>query len=615
MTFRVLGRRSFAAIALLAIAVGAAPAALAQSAENVAVVANDNSPESQHIAEYYARTRGLPASNVLRIQTTAEETIERDAYVKTIEQPLGVAIRRAGLQDRLLYLVLTKGVPLRIAGTTGVNGTLASVDSELTLLYRRLLGLPATLTGAIDNPYYLGSREIADARPFSHREHDIYLVTRIDAFTVDEAIGLVDRAQAPSKDGRIVLDQIGTGGTGDQWLERAAKRLESAGHLARIVLESTPELARTGEAVLGYYASGPPDLTNRARRIGLRFVSGGVAASLASFDARTFRRPPNEWRPTSLPDKSKWFEGSGDPLIGDLVGEGVTGVSGQVGEAYVLGAVRPEILFSAYLSGFNLAEAFYLATPVLSWQTIVIGDPLCAPFRQHVLTQDGVADGVDAITGLPGLFSKRRIAVVRQANPDEPEPVAALLVRGDRALERGDRTAARRALEEALVLAPRAVSLMVSLAQLEEQDGDDGSAIPRYRHILELQPANVVALNNLAFALAVRHGGVAEALPLARQAASLAPQSGTVLDTVGWVEHLAGNNARAVEVLARAVQLEPGQAEIWLHAAIAYLAAGDSGAAEMHLEEALRVDPEFSQREDVKRFQKQLAGLVAATPR
>jgi hypothetical protein len=57
-----------------------------------------------------------------------------------------------------LYLVLTKGAPLRIVGTTGLSGTLASVDSELTLLYRRLVGQPISLPGKIDNPYYLGVR-------------------------------------------------------------------------------------------------------------------------------------------------------------------------------------------------------------------------------------------------------------------------------------------------------------------------------------------------------------------------------------------------------------------------------------------------------------------------
>src|SRR5688572_15345612 len=112
----------------------------AQSAENVAVVINDNSPDSQRIGEHYARTRSLPASDVLRIRVSPVETVERGVYVSSIEVPIAAAIRHAGLHDRVLYLVLTKGVPLGIAGTTGLSGTLASVDSELTVLYRRMAG-------------------------------------------------------------------------------------------------------------------------------------------------------------------------------------------------------------------------------------------------------------------------------------------------------------------------------------------------------------------------------------------------------------------------------------------------------------------------------------------
>ena len=93
----------------------------AQSAENVAVVINDNSPDSQRIGEHYARTRSLPASNVLRIRVSTDETVERGVYVSSIEAPIAPFIRNAGLHDRVLYLVLTKGVPLRIAGTTGLK--------------------------------------------------------------------------------------------------------------------------------------------------------------------------------------------------------------------------------------------------------------------------------------------------------------------------------------------------------------------------------------------------------------------------------------------------------------------------------------------------------------
>ena len=603
------------AVTCLTVLLGAAPVVHGQSALNVAVIINDNSPDSQRIGEHYARTRGLAPSNVLRIRTAADDSIERDAYVRTIEQPLGLAIKRAGIQDRLLYLVLTKGVPLRIAGTTGLGGTQASVDSELTLLYRRLLGQPISLQGKIDNPYYLGSRPIDEARPFSRREHDIYLVTRIDAFTVDQALAVIDRAQAPATEGRIVLDRRGAAGSGDQWIEQAARRLADQGQQSRVALETTAKPARDEKAVLGYYSWGASDLANRVRSVGMGFIPGSIAANLASSDARTFRQPPDDWRPTTLPDKAKWFEGSGDALIGDLIRDGVTGVSGQVAEAYVLGAVRPEILFPAYLAGFNLAEAFYLAVPTLSWQTVVVGDPLCAPFGRKPLAREQLEEATDAVTGLPGLFAKRRVAVLLAANRDLPEAAVPLVVRSQTLLERDVPLGARRALEEALAVAPRAVGLMVTLAQLEEQAGEDDAALARYRRALQVQPTNVVALNNLAFALAVRHNAPAEALPLARQAATLAPRTASVLDTLGWIEHLLGNHDQAARLLEQAVRRESGQAEIRLHAAIAYMAIGKSERAEVELSEALRLDPALEGRDEVRQLRERMPVLKPTTPR
>lgn len=577
-----------------------------QSAENVAVVVNDNSDDSKRIAEHYVRTRGVPAANVLRIQTSTDDAIERAEYVRTIERPMAVAIRRAGLQDRLLYIVLTKGVPLRISGTRGTSGTVASVDSELTLLYRRLVGTPVPVDGPVENPYYLGTRSIQEARPFTHREHDIYLVTRIDAYTVDQALSLIDRAQAPSREGRIVLDQRGTGGSGDEWMANAAARLSDIGQGARAVLESTPKPARNEPAALGYYSWSVSDPENRVRNTGMEFVPGAVAANLASFDARTFRLPPDDWRPTGSPDKTAWFEGSADALIGDLIRGGVTGVSGQVDEAYTFGAVRPEILFPAYLAGFNLAEAFYLAMPALSWQTLVVGDPLCAPFGRKPLTRDELEEPTDVSTGYPGLYGTRRAAIVLAANKDVPEVAAAPLMRSQALLDRDDRAGARRALEEVVKLAPEAVGPLVGLAQLEDELGESDTAIERYRRVLDLQPGNIAALNNLAYLLAVRRNAPAEALPFALAAAKAAPLNGVILDTVGWIHHLLGNHDLAAKFLEQAVRREPVQAEIRLHAAIVYLAAGNRAGAEAELKQALRIDPGLGTRADVQQLQQQL---------
>ena len=98
--------------------------------------------------------------------------------------------------------------------------------------------------GKIDNPYFLGSRELREALPFSHREHDIYLVTRIDAFTVDQAMSLVDKAQTPSREGQIVLDQRDDDlkKPGNRWMDaRGAQRLAEQGHAARTLLERHSE--------------------------------------------------------------------------------------------------------------------------------------------------------------------------------------------------------------------------------------------------------------------------------------------------------------------------------------------------------------------------------------
>ena len=584
--------------------------AAAQSAENVAVVINTASPDSQRVAEHYIAARQIPEANVFRIATTTDETIERAEYARTIEEPLAAAIRRAGLHDRLLYLVLTKGIPLRIAGTASLKGTTASVDSELTLLYRRMTGQVVPTGGHILNPYFLGLRELADARRFSHREHDIYLVTRLDGFTVDDALALIERAQQPKADGKIVLDQraAATGPRmGDEWIDRAAQRLTEAGHADRVVHETTAKAARgtltDTEPVLGYYAWGGADPENRVRRLGLRFTPGAVAANLTSFDARTFREPPESWQPSASTDKADWWESSSDTLIGDLVREGVTGASGQVGEAYVLGAVRPEILFPAYLAGYNLAEAYYLATAALSWHLVVVGDPLAAPFARERLTREQLEDPVDAEMDLPGLFARRRFEVAKRANSGLPDAGIRMVIRGETLLTRDDQAGARQAFEKAIALAPKAVGLHVMVANLEEAAAEYDAAIARYRKILELQPGNIIALNNLAYALAVRSNQPAEALPFAKRAASLAPRNGAILDTLGWIEHLLGNHDVAADIFRDAVQVMPADAEIRLHAAIVYAAAGRDEESKKELEEALRLDPDLEAREEVKRLQ------------
>jgi uncharacterized protein (TIGR03790 family) len=586
---------------LFVASLGLAPSdARAQGPENVALVINDQSAASQRVGDYYARKRAIPASNVIHVRVSDSETIDRVRYSALIERPIAAALTRQGLQDRILYLVLTKEVPLRITGSTGQSGTVSSVDSELTLLYRRMTGRTVPIQGWIPNPYFLGSKVIRDAEPFTHRRFDIYLVTRLDAFTTDEALALVDKALSPSHEGKIVLDEKSTliDRGGDAWLRASAGELETLGHGDRVTLESTRKVATDISPVLGSYSWGSNDPANRLRQLHLGFVPGSIAATFVSSDGRTFNEPPGAWTPGD--DRSKPFAGTPQSLIGDLLREGATGAAGHVAEPFLEATVRPQILFPAYVSGFNLVESFYLAIPYLSWQTIVIGDPLCAPFPRKTVAS--IDSGVDAATELPALFAARRLTNASRLMPQARPETIALVIRAETRLARGNATGAREALEQATAADPTLIRAELELALLYEQAALFDAAAERYRRVLALGPDNVAALNNLAYLLAVHRKLPAEALPLAKKAHAVAPTSPSVIDTLAWIEHLVGHDKVAGPLLSDAVRRAPRNAEIRLHAAIVYAATGQSANAAAALKAALVRAPELEQREDGRRL-------------
>src|SRR4029434_10646037 len=96
---------------------------------------------------------------------------------------------------------------------------------------------------------------------------------------------------------------------------------------------------------------------------------------------------------------------------------------------------------------------------------IVIGDPLCAVSRRMPVPREDLEDAIDTTTGLPQLFAKRRLAAFGGSivNRDIPDTAVPMVVRSETLLERDDRDGARRALQEALRLAPQTTAILVRL--------------------------------------------------------------------------------------------------------------------------------------------------------
>lgn len=88
-------------------------------------------------------------------------------------------------------------------------------------------------------------------------------------------------------------------------------------------------------------------------------------------------------------------------------------------------------------------------------------------------------------------------------------------------------------------------------------------AANHYEQVISRQPNNIAALNNLAWLL--REDDSSRAIELAGRARELAPDNAAVLDTYGWILHLAGKHAEAREVIESALALAPDNAEIQAH--------------------------------------------------
>jgi Tfp pilus assembly protein PilF len=373
--------------------------------------------------------------------------------------------------------------------------------------------------------------------------------------------------------------------------------LNQNGFADRVSLDTTSAVLADESDVMGYYSWGSNDPAIRRRRFGFQFMPGALAGMFASTDARTFTEPPPGWKVGAWTDRKAFYAGSPQSLTGDLVREGVTGAVGYVAEPYLDGSVRPNVLFPAYVSGFNLGESYYLAMPSLSWQTVVVGDPLCQPFTgQLPLKADDIEQGVDADTGLPKSFSERAVRVA--AGRTSTREAALLLVRSDALLARDDRAAARDALERLVALEPRLAAQQMLLASLYEEGGDHDKAIERYRVIVKNDPSNAAALNNLAFSLAVRKNRAEEALPLAERAFAVAPANPAIQDTLGWICHLLGDDARGAPLLERAARTSPSSGEIHLHLAVVYATGGMLDAAAKALARAVELDPALEKRDE-----------------
>ncbi|WP_299648081.1 tetratricopeptide repeat protein [uncultured Tateyamaria sp.] len=119
------------------------------------------------------------------------------------------------------------------------------------------------------------------------------------------------------------------------------------------------------------------------------------------------------------------------------------------------------------------------------------------------------------------------------------------------------------------------------------------SAEADFRRALELNPGQPQVLNYLGYSLVEKQIKLDEALEMIEQAVAASPDSGYIVDSLGWVLYRLGRYEEAVEHMERAVELMPVDPVVNDHLGDVYWAVGRDREAQFQWTRALSfVDPD-----------------------
>ena len=340
----------------------------------VLVIANVRANNSLELAEYYMQRRQIPLDHLVRINTTEKERCSRQEYNEDIRKPVRQALAKLESGSRIRCLVVMYGVPLAIRSLESEDArqpsqdekmnTRAAVDSELALV----LTDDYSLEGWLPNPYFLGFRQ----QPTLLKRDAVLMVSRLDGPDPATVRRLVDDALLAEKEGlqgRAYFDarwpkpadnKLEGYALYDASLHAAAENIGKSGQM-EVRLDQHNELFQPGDCpkaalYCGWYSLGQyVDAFD--------WVRGAIGFHIASSECVTLKQK----------DSQVWCK--------RMLEDGVAATIGPVYEPYVQGFPLPELFFTALTEGYlSLGESYLISLPFLSWQMVLIGDPLYRPF-------------------------------------------------------------------------------------------------------------------------------------------------------------------------------------------------------------------------------------------
>ena len=349
-------------------------AAWALQPASVAVVYNADSPLSVRAAQHYCSLRCIPTRNLLPLHDVSAADVTRQDFDLKIRMSLLLSARERGLmwpagpqngRYAIRAMVLMPDLPLRIREDVPpggkapgrVPGNAASVDSELMLL-----GAEFNRNGCLNNPFFRADQELDRAEPA------VMSVCRIDAPSETAVFRMMNdpvKVEPRGLWGWVVVDSGGPYAEGDEWLRGVVKFAQRQNRplfheSSKHTLAQAFPLMRQTALYFGWYTGSPDGPFREGTPGDFCFMPGAIACHLHSFSAKQIK--------------------SAGSWVGALLQRGAAVTAGNVAEPLLGTCLRYDLFCERLAAGYTVAEAALMATPVVSWQGVVLGDPLYRPF-------------------------------------------------------------------------------------------------------------------------------------------------------------------------------------------------------------------------------------------
>jgi uncharacterized protein (TIGR03790 family) len=383
-------------IVMLAIdARGAEPSLVASTI----VIYNTAALDSAELARFYAKQRGIASDHIVGVTCSTDEEISREEYDSNIAGPLREIFKTRNwwilretpeqqtvvMTTSIRFVAVIKGVPLKIKpmtdpypGDQSAGGPVgshneASVDSELAIL-----GLFShQISGPLRNVYFQSFTPIGEIdNPV------LLLVCRLDAPNAETVRRMIVDSIAAEKKGlwgRAYVDgahETAAGyASGDQWLREIRLQLHKVG--VPVVYDDAPALFPAGYPMTDcalYYGWRAEKAAGPFAQPDFHFLRGAVAVHIHSFSAMSLRDPNAFW-------------------VAPLLARGAAATLGNVYEPYLEFTSHLNIFNDRLLHGFTFAESAYSSIPVLSWMSVMVGDPLYRPYASWLQLEAAADSG------------------------------------------------------------------------------------------------------------------------------------------------------------------------------------------------------------------------------